>query len=231
MPIDVKLLHLCDSLFPLGGFGYSDGLEAAITVRPKPDTTDASVDLLRAWLDVCLDETIGRFEGPAVGRAWDACTDARWDDLVALDEAMTAMRPASAVRTSTRAMGLRLAKTWQTLYPDARLRHALDLAASGAVAPTLPVAFGIVCRCADVDAAPAMESYAYTRLASTISAAMRLMPIGQTDGHRLLARALDRVPRVVRAIVDEDRQPESFAPMMDIAAMTQPHLHSRLFRS
>jgi urease accessory protein UreF len=60
---------------------------------------------------------------------------------------------------------------------------------------------------------------------------MRLMPIGQTDAHRLLARTLGRVPAVVDGIIERDGRVESFAPALDIAAMTQQYLHSRLFRS
>ena len=73
-------------------------------------------------------------------------------------------------------------------------------------------------------------AFAYTRLASTTSAALRLMQIGQTDAHALLARTLERVPAVVEDMTTRDR-PESFTPVMDLSAMTQQYLHSRLFRS
>jgi len=76
-----------------------------------------------------------------------------------------------------------------------------------------------------------LEALAYTRLAGTVSAAMRLAPVGQRDAHALLARALDRVPAVVRAIGVRGAAPESFMPAADIAAMSQQYLHSRLFRS
>jgi len=60
---------------------------------------------------------------------------------------------------------------------------------------------------------------------------MRLLPIGQAGAHGLLARALARVPAVVDGIARRDAPPESFAPALDIAAMSQQYLHSRLFRS
>ena len=60
---------------------------------------------------------------------------------------------------------------------------------------------------------------------------MRLMPIGQTDAHLLLSRTLERVPAAVDRLVSCGSDPESFTPAMDIAAMTQQYLHSRLFRS
>jgi urease accessory protein len=219
----LPLLHLCDTLFPIGGFAYSDGLEAAVTVQ--------SVEELRNWLDVCLDETIGRLDGPAVWQSWTAFAAADWGAIARVDREVTALRPSASARRSSRAMGLRLLATWETLHPHPRLEHALSLARQGTLGPTLPVAFAGACAAVGVDRRLAVESYAYTRLAATISAAMRLMPLGQTAAHTVLARALDRVPAVVDAMVNRDAEIECFAPTMDIAAMTQQYLHSRLFGS
>ena len=141
------------------------------------------------------------------------------------------MRPSSGARRSTRAMGSRLLTTWQALHPDPRLAALVTRARDGRLAPVLPIAFAAACACAGTDRRLSVEAFAYTRLGATISAAMRLMPIGQTGAHALLARALDRVPAVVAAIAARDARIESFSPALDIAAMTQQYLHSRLFRS
>jgi urease accessory protein len=228
----LALLHLCDSLFPVGAFAYSDGLESATASGEVATAIE-----LRAWIDVCLDETLGRMEGPAVWQAWAAFRAADWDALVTLDQELTALRPSSSARRSSHAMGRRLLATWQALYPDARIEHALTLVEKGAVfqdsrfGPALPIAFAGACACSGIDRRRAVEGFAYTRLAATISAAMRLMPIGQTGAHALLARTLARVPATAELVASRNEGPESFAPAMDIAAMTQQYLHSRLFRS
>jgi urease accessory protein len=221
----LPLLHLCDSLFPIGGFGYSDGLEAATAAGLV--RTPAH---LQAWLDVCLDEAVGRMDGPAALHAWSAFERQDWEALCQLDEEITAMRPAAATRRSSRAMGLRLVSTWSTLYPDRRLDHLLDLARLGRLGPALPIAFCCACASAGVGMRQAGVAFAYTRLTSTMSAALRLMPIGQTDAHARLAEVLKRVPAVVDVMTTRARL-ESFAPAMDISAMAQQYLHSRLFRS
>jgi urease accessory protein len=230
--LNLELLHLCDSLFPIGAFAYSDGLEAAaaVTVRLRPDTTSdttiasASGDVLSDWINVVLDESIGRLEGPAVWQAWLAVVDGDWRAVATLDEELTAIRPSSAARSASRAMGHRLLTTWRALHPDDRLAHVPPSSA-------LPIAFAAACACGGVDRRESVEAYAYTRLAATASAAMRLLPIGQTDAHRLLAAALRDVPRVVDRIVAGGGRMESFCPALDIATMTQQYLHSRLFRS
>ncbi len=221
----VALLHLCDSLFPIGAFGYSDGLEAATSaglVRTPGD--------LRAWLEVCLDETLGRADGPTMLQTWVAFTNREWSALGRLDDEIHALRPAAAARQSSRAMGLRLVTTWHALYPHKDLEQALELARRGSIRPTLPVGFGCVTAAAGVAKRDAAAAFAYTRLASTTSAAMRLMPVGQTDAHTQLAAVLKRVPAVVDSMAKRTRV-ESFTPGMDIALMAQGHLHSRLFRS
>ena len=223
--LKLELLHLCDSLFPVGAFAYSDGLESATSTSAISSGED-----LRAWIDVVLDETIGRAEGPAAWRAWQAVRNGDYDAVAGLDEEITALKPAASARQSSRAMGLRLITTWQTLHPDPRLAHLLAHVKS----PALPIAFAAACACSGVEQRESVEAFAYTRLAATISAAMRLMPIGQTDAHTLLARTLARVPHVIDAIASRDgvdAEPESFTPAMDIAAMSQQYLHSRLFRS
>jgi urease accessory protein len=221
----LALLHLCDSLFPIGGFGYSDGLEAATAAGLVETPAD-----LQTWLNVCLDEVVGRMDGPAALLGWSAFERQDWQAICELDGEITAMRPASATRRSNRAMGLRLVTTWSAMYPDQRLEHLLDLARGQRLGPSLPIAFGCSCASAGVSMRDTCAAFTYTRLASTTSAALRLMQIGQTNAHARLAKTLERVPAVVEAITTRAR-PESFAPAMDVSAMTQQYLHSRLFRS
>jgi urease accessory protein len=220
-------------LFPLGAFAFSDGLESATSDRRVVTAED-----LRTWLDACLDETIGRLEGPAVWQAWIAVRDGEWPAVETLDEELTAIRPSSAARRSSRAMGARLLTTWSALHPDPSLTafEAGTRRERAVVSPrvegiALPIAFAAVCVSIGVERRHAVEAFAYTRLAATASAAMRLMPIGQTDAHGLLARTLERVPAVAAAIVERDARLESFSPALDIEAMRQQYLHSRLFRS
>jgi urease accessory protein len=222
----LELLHLCDSLFPIGSFGYSDGLEWAVHAGAVLD-----VDDLRGWIDVCLEENVGRCDGPAVAAAWVAIRDEDWAAVAAVDAALTALRPSMSVRSAQRSMGLRLLKTWHALRPDARLEHMLTLTTRHVLGPTLPVAFAAVSACVGIPRSDAVAGFAYTRIAATISAAMRVMALGQTEAHQVLRWALTRVPSCVTAAAERDTACESFCPAMDVAQMSQQYLRSRLFRS
>ena len=230
------LLHLCDSLFPIGGFAHSDGLEAATAGGAV-----ASADDLQQWMDVLLDESLGRSEALAVVLAWHAFTERQTGDLEALDAEVHALRPSSTARTASRAMGTRLLKTWREIHPELAIDALARLPAGGrnvagvaGVRVTLPVAFGSICASAGIDARAAAEGFIYTRLAATVSSAMRLMPIGQTEAHALLARTLARVPATLEAIDDRlarGERPGAFMPALDVATMAQQHVRSRLFLS
>jgi urease accessory protein len=215
----LSLLQLCDSLFPLGAFAHSDGLEAATTSGAVATSKD-----LAAWMDAILDRAFRESDGPALSLAWAASLDGRWDDLRALDDELYALRPASTSRAASRAMGGRLLKTWHEIRPSG-VRPRSDPAL------TLPVAFAVVCALEHIPLSAALGGYVYTRLAATASAAMRLMPIGQHEAHRLLAERLLRVPDVVQSVINRPRPPQLFAPALDIAAMSQQYVSSRLFRS
>ncbi|HEX3703644.1 MAG TPA: urease accessory UreF family protein [Vicinamibacterales bacterium] len=220
----LSLLHLCDSLFPLGAFAHSDGLEAAVHAGLVSNAAD-----LDAWLTACLDEVIGRGEGPAVAAAWTAARAGDWEAIARLDRDLVAMRPAAESRAAMRTMGRRLIATWQTIHGGSASSGSALLDAHGGAA--LPVAFGIAAASAGIDRHSAGEGYAYTRLAASVSAAMRLMSIGQIEAHTLLARIRRRIPAVVDELERRGALPESFTPMLDIMTMTHRAVHSRLFRS
>lgn len=224
--VNLQLLHLCDSLFPTGGFAHSDGLEHA--TASGAISTPAG---LGEWLDVCLAETIGSFEGPAMIHALAAVAADRWTEIVRLDREVVALKPSATLRRGSRAMGLRLVTSWHAAYGHQSVSALLSLARRGEVGPTLPIAFGCVAAAIGEEARAAAEAFAYTRLAATVSAAMRLMPLGQTDAHRLLAQRLTRVPSVVDGMLSVRSPLRSFTPATDMAAMGQQYLHSRLFLS
>ena len=220
----LPLLHLCDSLFPTGAFAHSDGLEWATDRALIASAAD-----LGGWMDASLTQFLASAEGPAVWLAWHAFSDCNWQSLSAVNAESFALRPSAGGRRATRAMGVRLVRTWQQLYGPAgfdEMAAAIDVERT----MTLPAAFGVVCASIGVGARTAVEAFIYTRLASVASAAMRLMAIGQHEAHRLLAMRLRAIGPVVDAIAQVPVI-ASFAPAQDIAAMSHQYVHSRLFKS
>jgi urease accessory protein len=222
----LNLLHMCDSLFPIGSFAHSDGLESATANQLVENVTD-----LEQWLLVGVDEGFGRLDGPAIAIGWAAMRTNDWESVIALDEEVGALRPSSAARAASRSMGSRMVHTWHELRPAAPLAQMMTLVRDGRLGPTLPVGFAAVTACSGIEVRDALAGYAYMRLAATVSAAMRLVAVGQTEAHRLLRRQLERVPAILDGILSRNARPECFAPAFDLAQMTQQYVRSRLFRS
>ena len=222
----LRLHHLCDSLFPTGAYAHSDGLESA-AASGRLETAEH----LGAWLEAALRESIGSCEGLAVFQAVTALRHGRWGEVRALDAEVFAMRPSSAARAASRSMGRRLLGTWLTAYPPTtEMRSELGTLPRS----TLPIAFGAACALSGVTPRAAVEAFAYTRLAATVSAAMRLMPLGQHEAHARLSALLGHVPGLAADIERralEGERPGMFAPGLDLAAMNQQYVHSRLFLS
>ena len=220
----LPLLHLCDSLFPTGAFAHSEGLEWATDCGLV-----ASADSLGEWMDASLSQFLARADGPAVWLAWHAFAGHDWRALAVVNAEAFALRPSAVSRQATRAMGVRLVRTWQQLYEPAgfgEMAAAVDVERT----MTLPAAFGVVCAATGIEARAAVEGFIYTRLASTASAAMRLMAIGQHEAHRVLASRLRVVDPIVEGIAVQPVM-SSFAPAQDIAAMSHQYVRSRLFKS
>ena len=218
----LAVLQLCDSLFPVGSFAHSDGLEAAVADGQVVSAAD-----VRAWLETVLHVTLTGADGPGLRNTITALHANDLAAIAATDDELYAMRPSSAGRNATRTQGDRLLKTWQHIRPSTRLEAVMTARPHH----TFPVAFGIVCDVAGLTVVDALEGFFYTRLAAGVSAAMRLMSIGQHEAHQLLADLLREVPACAARVAAGVEPPRAFSPHMDIASMRHQYVHSRLFRS
>ena len=104
-----------------------------------------------------LTELLRRVEGPAVALAWDAVKHERFEVLANVDDEVYALRPTSAGRESTRAMGSRLLKTWRHIRPQDSARLLL----AGRSQMTLPVAFGAVASASGISVRATLEGFIY----------------------------------------------------------------------
>jgi urease accessory protein len=85
------------------------------------------------------------------------------------------------------------------------------------------------CGLAEQEAALA---FGYNRLASMVSAGLRLISIGHQQAQVLLARCVDRLPAAAAELMNRGQEPlRSFSPLLDIQQMNHQYVYSRLFRS
>lgn len=222
-----RLLAWTSPSFPIGAFSYSHGIEQAVE-----DGAIATASDLTRWIEGLLRFGAGRTDAGFAVRAARAAAAHDDQGLLSLARTAAALAPAAERALEARQQGGAfldaVARGWG-------LDQAADFAARLAVAgipPTLAVAAGACGGWAGLPEAMLIEALLHGFATNLVSAGVRLVPLGQTDGQRAIA-ALGPVIAAIAA--DARRHPQAppggCAVLADITALRHETLYSRLFRS
>lgn len=220
----LQLLWLASPALPVGGFAYSEGLEAAIDHGDVRDEATAT-----AWLTDQQALSLGRSDLPLLAQAlaaWHA-HDAR--RVVELHAWFVATRETSELRRQAEQMG-RSMQAWllQRAPEDTRLAVLARLVP----APTWPIAFALAAAQSDADPRDALLAFGFGWCENMVQAALKAVPLGQSAGQRILGRLTQALPVVVdAALAMPDDQRQAFTPMLAILSSQHETQYSRLFRS
>lgn len=215
MPTDPQLMTLVQWLspaFPVGGFAYSHGLETAIA---QGHVQDAAT--LEEWLEDILRAGSGRSDAIWLWLAHGAVTSA---DLLALDAEARAFIPARHRLAEADKQGAAFVRTLNAVW-------ALDLPPL-----LLPLAVGAGAARWDIGVEVVLPLYLQAFVSNLILAAQRLMPLGQTEGQRILSRlgpVCLHVAGQTRGATIADIHSTAF--LSDIMAMRHENLQPRVFQS
>jgi urease accessory protein len=210
--------------YPVGAFSYSSGIEWAVEAG---DIKNA--ETLRQWLAVLLGDGGGFCDAVFFVHAHRAIVAADDAALRTVAELAAAFVPSKERYLETTAQGRAFVEATRAAWPCA----ALDRFAGtwqGAVA--LPIAVGVACAGHGIACESALPAFLHALVANWISAGVRLIPLGQTDGQRVLAALEDTVAATAaRALVTPLDDIGSAAFRADIATMRHETQYTRLFRS
>jgi urease accessory protein len=216
-------LQLSDSFFPVGAFAYSDGLETAANNRLVSDAVT-----LGGWMEHFVESVFVPCEGLALAKCMRALSIGDIQTVMAIDEELTAIRPASSVRASSTGVGKRLLSLYRSLAADEGF-ETLSLQLPEGNAAT---AYALVFWHRQLTAREALLAFGYNRLAGIVSGGLRLISIGHQQGQVLLTRTLKGLPDAADRILQNIDEPlRSFSPMLDIQQMNHQYVYSRMFRS
>jgi len=222
----LRLFQLVSPALPVGAFSYSEGLEVLVQAGDLQDA--ASV---RRWLEAELDRGALTIEAASLSRLMDALAHWRdgpgaegWETVRHLDGWLLAQREAAEVRAQQRQMGRSLLELLADL--------GLPLPGGGTPRLAWPAAWAWAGLALEIAPQEVVEAYLYGWIATQLSAAVRLVPIGPTEAQRLqlaLAAAI-----AARAAVLVDADPETLwngGVGAGLAQLGHGELYSRLFRS
>ena len=217
-----RLMAWLSPAYPVGAFSYSSGIEWAVETG---DIKDAGT--LRDWLGGVLTHGGGFCDAVFFAEAYRAAASA--GDLRAVAELAAVFSPTRERHLETTAQGAAFLEATRAAWPCGALDR-LKAAWDGPVA--YPVAVATAAAGHGVERAPALAAYLQALAANWVSAGVRLVPLGQTDGQRVLA-ALEPViaataERALSATLD-DLGSATFRA--DIASARHETQYTRLFRS
>jgi urease accessory protein len=213
----LRLLTWLSPAFPVGAFAYSHGLEQAIH-----DGAVRSATQLEAWIAALVQHGSGWTDAVLCKAAWEAAAAHDAAALADVAELAQALPASLERRRETLAQGeafLAAAKPW---LPQAEHKPALPY----------PVAVGALAGALGVPRAATLTAWLHAFCANLVSAAVRAVPLGQTDGVAVIAglepAILAAVARAAASTLDDLG---SAAIISDIAAMRHETLQPRLFIS
>jgi urease accessory protein len=221
----LQLMWLASPALPVGGFSYSEVLEAAVDAGLVGDETHAG-----AWLRDQLHLSLARSDLAVVSKAFKAWSRDDLVGIVELNDWVSSTRETSELRQQTEQMGRSMVE-WlknRSAPPDARVAQAQALAP----APTWPVAFALAAAQTGAPLREALLSFGFGWAENMVQAALKAVPLGQRAGQRILAALMAEIPAAVAratALMDSERQ--AFTPMFAILSAQHEMQYSRLFRS
>jgi urease accessory protein len=210
--------------YPVGAFSYSGGIEWAVEAG---DVVDAST--LKQWLDVMLGEGGGFCDAVFFVHAHHAASTADDAALRTVAELAAAFAPSKERFLETTAQGRAFLEATRAVWPCPALDR-LETIWTGPLA--YPVAVATAAAGHGIALAPALAAFIQAVAANFVSAGVRLIPLGQTDGQRVLA-TLEPVLAATaeRALGCPLDEVGGAAWRADLAGMRHETQYTRLFRS
>jgi urease accessory protein len=220
----VRLLRLASPMLPVGAFSYSQGLESAVELGWVHDEVSA-----RRWIEDVLVLSIGAFEAPAWCRLCRAFLAGNARAIADWNDALLSSREASELRAEAVQMGYSLRRLMDESGEfDADLMTRLRALEHVAFA----TAFAAACVSWGISERAGVTVYLWAWLENQVAAAMKIVPLGQLAGQRLLAALGPRLVEVAQQAMNVgDDELSNLAPGLAIASCLHEVQYSRLFRS
>ena len=221
-----RLLTWLSPAFPVGAYSYSHGLELAVEAGFVSDRSS-----LIAWVEGVVRYGAGRLDGMCLLEAHRAVSTSDTDRLSKIAELAAAMRGSAELALESTAQGAAFLKAIGSGWPHLSAAPALQQLAR---MPSLayPIAVGATAALAEIGETALLQAYLTAFCGNVVSAALRLAPIGQSDGIAAVA-ALE--PTIAAQVERLRRTPfeniGSTALMVDWCSMKHETQETRLFRS
>ena len=221
----LRLLAWSSPSFPIGSFAFSHGLESAVEEGLVRDAATLADYVLAA----CRHGS-GFADAVMLARAYE-----RAEDEAALRELLelaSALRGTAEFALETGMQGGAALRTLRAAWSHAALDRLHGLAGGMALEPSLPVVLGVAAHAHALPIGYACLAHLAAFSANLVSAGVRLIPLGQTDGQRVTALVEKDLAEIAHAaLLTNIDELATSAPMIDLFSISHETQYTRLFRS
>jgi urease accessory protein len=223
----LRLQSWLSPAFPTGSYSYSHGLEWAVEAEHVQDRKS-----LVDWLEADLSYGSGRNESIFFSGAWRCAMDDDCTKLYEIAELAAAFRGSSEFALESSQQGAACLATLRRVWPDRLLDWLSEILGERHIQPSFSVVLGIRSAKQGIPVSVALPAFLQSYVANLVTAGVRLIPLGQTDGQLAIAAVEEAVlaasARGRNATIDDLG---SAAFMVDLASMAHETQYTRLFRS
>lgn len=223
----LSFMQLCDSNFPSGAFSHSFGLETYI-FEGAIHNADTFEKAMRIYLEIQMAYT----DGLACRLAYEYIEENRQEKIIELDHLLSSLALAKETREGTRRIGERLAKICLDLYGSPLMESYYQQIKRKEVNGHPSIVFAMAAQHLQADKQAAIAAHIFSSVHSLIQNAVRAIPLGQTDGQRILL-SLQPLIQAITARIENMTEEELGLnmPGLEIAQMRHEQLPVRLFMS
>ena len=214
-------MQLVSPSLPIGGFTYSQGLEYAVNCGWVKN-----VETLEDWLLGLLDDNITYLDLPIMKRIYEAIVLKDNQALVYWSDLALASRESFELRQEE----INKAKALTILLPNLGIKISDEII--GALHTSQITPFVLAAVSWKISLQDTMLGYAWAWIENQVSAAIKLIPLGQTEGQKVQFQIAKRVPSIIeKSFSIEDEGIGACAPALGISSGQHETQYTRLFRS
>lgn len=218
-----RILAWTSPAYPVGSYTYSHGLETAVD-----DGRVATAVELADFVTAMLAQGGGWIDAVLFCHAFRAAGDDSAFDAVA--ELAAAFRGSSETALESRQQGASFLAVTRMAWPDPTLDAFAARQADRPLAHAVVMA--LACAAQAIPLETALHAWLHSTAANLVSAGVRLVPLGQTDGQRALALLTGRIEQIAaRALDTAIENLGTASPALELASLRHETLYTRLFRS
>lgn len=216
------LLQLTSPTLPVGAYSYSEGLETLVTRK-----IITNKETLQTWIIQSLKYGAIRIESAVMLRAYHKFLENDLECLIQWNKWLSATRETKELRQQSWQMGQSLLKLLTELQPEIK-----PISAQLYPDCNYAIIFGIAGATWEILPQELLLGYLQSWSNNLINAGLRLIPLGQTDGQKILIKLHDDLMQATQVILElEDEDLSGWGWGLSLASMQHETLYTRLFRS